>query len=830
MQITFGIYLDGAEWSPDAASLGVIVGGPLQILQILEERLGLSGLQSSTPERINQYMHKIEAANPSWCRNSFAVDPWTTAQQLLFWRDELLLAGWTPEDGSPSQRLQTLFLLEQDSLPLAPGLPDRLRKVLQALDAVPCSDQVRLTEPLELLPWIWKEIFAALERNGATLLELEAAVTSAPEVTQVTGRDEATLATHLARYLTLGDNRSLALVCNGDSGMLDGILHRFGIGAVGAQTSSRWRESLQILPLFLETVWKPFQPQRFLELLLLTDSPFPAYIRRPLINALQKEPGIGGEEWEAAWIEASKTINENKHGYYQDAKAELAKLEQLREMLDKQSFQAEQKVDAELLIERCEFLQKRLNPQVEKTPGLGLALSHCKALIGILKGKTQISRVELARMLDSIIGDGSDGDRRAEVKAFYCVNHPAKLNADFDTVLWWNFIDSGKASRSSWSEEECKVLPGFNPYAARQLEHLSWTRGMRHARQRLIVFTPRFLAGDVVFPHPYLDELKVNCKADAETLCNASGHWSLADRSVDLLQEPLVDTPVPTPELAPATIAPLRRLSYTQMSSLLTCPFQWFLADYIGLCMPPAMNVPTSSQMYGSLAHKVVEKMIEEKKSWQPDEAEKRAGEYFDDLVGKMGAELLEDGQSVIRDRIRSTLCPAVKRMFEYFNDKGLTPIGTEYESSSKLDAHDFIGKIDILLQDASGNPHIIDMKWSSATYLKKDLDKGNALQLATYAWLLDPKDFAVNCQYFLFPSKQFLGKDNADWAELWQRAVETWHIRLRQMSEGSLERGFADEKELESKPLKEPLPLTKSATCNFCHFSTLCGREGDEA
>lgn len=234
--------------------------------------------------------------------------------------------------------------------------------------------------------------------------------------------------------------------------------------------------------------------------------------------------------------------------------------------------------------------------------------------------------------------------------------------------------------------------------------------------------------------------------------------------------------------------------------------------------------------MYGLLAHKVVEKLLEESNVWQPDKAEKRAGELFDDLVAKMAAELLLDGQSAMRDRIRSTLCEAVRKLLEEINAKGLTVLGTEDQRQSSFDGLEFIGTIDVLLQDASGKRVVIDMKWSSANYLQEDLKADKALQLATYTWLLDPKSFNVDCKYFLFPTRRFLESAEPAWRGLWQRAVETWHIRLRQMAKGHLERGCADDKEVKKKAWRDPMPFTKSATCNFCHFSTLCGRKGDQA
>ncbi|NMA20842.1 MAG: hypothetical protein GX927_09720, partial [Lentisphaerae bacterium] len=71
MHITFGIFLDGSEWSSAGASIGTMVCGPLQMLQVFEGRLGLSAVQSNTPERINQYVEKIRAVAPAWCRASF---------------------------------------------------------------------------------------------------------------------------------------------------------------------------------------------------------------------------------------------------------------------------------------------------------------------------------------------------------------------------------------------------------------------------------------------------------------------------------------------------------------------------------------------------------------------------------------------------------------------------------------------------------------------------------------------------------------------------------------------------------------------------------------
>ena len=74
MNITFGMFLDGAQWSEKSASLGEIICGPGAFLALLEQRTGLSGVEVSLPERINEYSAKIEAVDPEWCRASFQLD------------------------------------------------------------------------------------------------------------------------------------------------------------------------------------------------------------------------------------------------------------------------------------------------------------------------------------------------------------------------------------------------------------------------------------------------------------------------------------------------------------------------------------------------------------------------------------------------------------------------------------------------------------------------------------------------------------------------------------------------------------------------------------
>jgi len=90
------MYLDGVPWSNKFASIGEVRTGPLGFLSILETRLGLTGISVHPVHRIDEYMKRMQHidCDSAWFHDSFAVDPWSTARQMLLWRDELIEAGW----------------------------------------------------------------------------------------------------------------------------------------------------------------------------------------------------------------------------------------------------------------------------------------------------------------------------------------------------------------------------------------------------------------------------------------------------------------------------------------------------------------------------------------------------------------------------------------------------------------------------------------------------------------------------------------------------------------------------------------------------------------
>ena len=820
MDIIFGMFSDDAAWSQNNASLGEIVCGPGMFLDLLEQKTGLSGVPVSAPERINEYMQKIGVVFPDWCRESFQLDKWSTAKQMLAMRDDLCLNGWNKSD-APSRKMKALEQIESSLLALSPGIPDRMAAVYAELENFTFRDTLYLTDDFDLLPGYWQKIICKLEECGMKVVQKKLAAKNNPDIIKVEGADEFALAEELCRFLSAGgSNSNVAVICEGKSEILDGVLHRSGQGMIGNTEPSRWRESLQILPLWLETMWKPFNPMRFLELLTLEHSPIPKIAARELAEALKKEPGIGGEAWQTAWQNIYTAVKENKFGFYDDTDAECTKFEELRNFLENKCFNSETGVLDRTLIERCEFLEKRLNPQVEKHPELAIVLSHTKTLKKISADKGIIDKMTLIRMLDSIVSTGTASQSCSQVTTFTVFSHPGMLQGEFDTILWWNCINCKTKSNFNWSDEESAVLPYFDRAKERKLENDSWQKAKYLAKNELICFIPQSVCGEAVYPHALLDEPEIVKISPLypHTLVDDSGVWTLGRRQKQLKKESIFE-PHNEAFSIKNNIAPTRALSFSQIDNFITCPTKWLLKDYLGLQMPPALSLPHKSMMMGTLAHKVVELLYQEKETITAAEAKEKAGKIFDKLISEMAAVFLLDENKLEKIRFRETLVNSISTLVAEINTRKLLVKSCEKELSGTFEGMKLTGYCDIYLEDAAGNGFVIDMKWSTSADYEDKVNKNKALQLATYANLLSPEDMDIQCAYYLFPKQQFLQNRKKEWAELWENARSCWNERMNKLHSGVLEKGISESKDLKDSTLSLP----QLCKCEYCEFRALC-------
>jgi hypothetical protein len=335
--IMAGWYLDSAAHPHASAALrpnagtsvGRMTAGPKRLLSFLESQLGLSRPGTPEAERISEYMCcLLRTAHPdAFYARSLALDPWSSAKELLRWRDELMLAGWNGRAGPDApRRLRDLAAVEREEGCVTECPGERLRDVGTRLAAGRDAriGSITLVDAESLWPRRWRDVFAAL-RAGGTLIEAQAApfrtvdndlgrlqaflqagaVSAAAadgSVVLLTAESEIDAAEALADWLAAdpSGNDDVVIVRNAGSGLLDGELRVRNLPRAGLGVRSPWRAALQVLPLALEMHWRPFDPQRTLEFLSLPKNPLTGDAAYRLARALTRHPGRDGPEWTRA--------------------------------------------------------------------------------------------------------------------------------------------------------------------------------------------------------------------------------------------------------------------------------------------------------------------------------------------------------------------------------------------------------------------------------------------------------------------------------------------------------------------------------------------------
>ncbi|MBN2061718.1 MAG: PD-(D/E)XK nuclease family protein [Deltaproteobacteria bacterium] len=912
MRITFGMYLDGVPWSEKEASSGEIQVGPLGLLSVLETRLGLTGPEVHPAVRIDQYMHRMELQDhpDKWFHSSFNADAWSTAKQMLAWRDGLVAAGWRGEtDESMSPRLQALAELEKTDFPLAMGQEDRLREVLRHLKDISSISfsLIYLQEDFDLLPPVWKKMFKQLQGFGvpihplpairnrkkspSNLASVQKILSDNTNTTSIKENDDSLLlvkasneweaAETLALWLAAeqNNNQEVIIICGSDTDVMDQTLERHGLPQAGNTQSTQWRGSLQVLPMVLANAWKPVDVNKLVELLSSPIAPIPGYAARHLLRALSKEPGVGGDAWNKALETIADEYKKRAYNKSADRKKTPAQFAgELDSFLARDRYYHDSGIPEEKLKERCQWVIEWLAWRIDKDPFLAEAVSHCREMQKLAEGKGDIPRVAVERMLDSVIGVGGTApDRFEQAAPWQVVRHPGQMTKSCKTVIWWDFTDPLARSSVYWntSEQDALFKMGIeleDSRTFRNREAVAWMRGFQYAEDHFLMFYPGSIYGEAVYHHPFWDEIRngaakvqPDMQDDAIDACltreckdlQDKGRWKLAGRSIKLQKVKFraLKTVSASYEIPEDSISMSASISYSQMSTMIACPMKWILQYHAGLSLPNMQIVPSGNQMIGTFCHRIVQKLYSEPgKAWTPEKAETRAGELYDSLVGSMATELLLEGNELENMRYRHAIRTAVRELVSAVSRLDLTVGRSEERLEGNLDGIPFTGYADLLLRDKNGNPFVLDMKWSgSSRYRKEEVEQGEALQLATYSWLLKSAKpgSRVHSAYFMLAQGELLSdsdllQDEAltskyTQEEIWEMGVNSWNQCMKDLRRGRVEAGgvklrLIEESEgLKEDRIKENLKseciakgmLYQGPQCGFCDFGVLCGMKG---
>ena len=884
MDLVFSWFADSGAWPehPGAgeAVLDCEIVGPSRLLDHVETMLGLGRPGVANVKRIAVYRRKIEAAGSArFWSESFAFDPWSSARELLRWRDELVEAGWRAGMGSERSRLANLSAVEAAGPELPFGRPDRLRAILDALDGNSRLQlqSVSLVDRRETLPAGWCALVDALEHCGVRVEQIETPNLAAPaesdlgrliggdqngelkrdgSLTLLAADTELMAAEALAAWFAADAdaNAGVTFVLGEDTALLDHALVEHGLPRLGATTASPHRALLQILPLAFALAWEPPDPNRLLDFLLLPVGPLRRFAANRLADVVAKNPGVGGEAWQDAWIKIDEELSKDEK--WADPSKRAARIAEWREFVEPTRHNSR----AGMPLATAKGIASRVKAWASSRflaneDALFLSLSQIAGdLIDAIDatGVANLDRLLIERMIEEAIDGGAvDPGVVAEAAPWRFVSHPGGIWGPSKTIVWWRFSDAGEArAEARWNDlERADLASAGCPLDPPELElrrlSAAWERPLRHAAERLVLVVPAVAAGLEAASHPLWHSLSARRKnlekqisVWAEDVVNAAASAFAGRRLVRL---PIAIAPEPQARAewsAPAgAIKPRELESASSLESLLSCPLQWTLKYANGLRPGLRQSLPRIETLIGTIAHRIAEEIFRPGPPRSSDDVEAIARQRFDDLLPRMGATLLLPGAAAELALARRSIPPALAALSRFLKSAQLTVVSME----STFDVKDTLapgtgvtGRIDLHAQTRDGRPVIVDLKWyRTDAYLRRDLKNGTAFQIATYARHVSDARVDAGAGYFALRQGCFLtaepmpGEATETVAgpsprETWERTAASFTAAIADLAGGRVRasfdaRGTALEKFTDAYLLAPP-------KCGYCDFSEICG------
>jgi len=859
MKIILGRYMDGGSW-PDAVTHfgggraavdGVKICGPMGFLSLLEEKLGLPVRDTHGSIRIATWekamAERIAEANPSpFYAKSFEVDSWNTARRILDMRDELVLCGIMAKVSQSVQkpeRLAEILRLEQmtahDSGSSAvPGASDRFQLILRQLEGgwpFPHAESLSL----DLLPartlWDrpWQKLFRTLEKHGIRITEQailsESSKSGTAEIHQLEGETLAEAAEALAAMLAArkADPRRCVIIRSADSLELDSALRRHCGASTGCRPRSTGRPYVNLISLYLRLHLLPFEPETLRQFLLLPLSPVDKETAQTFLRALNRCEAAGSRDprfWPYKW----------RGELFCEGKA-LPEAEAAAGWLFPKTPPKDDNITGKDIRTLCSELKEWAWKAANDCPELAKTAELCTRMTDAAeKKKGLLTRLEFDKMLASVLGDGEKEGHR-EAMPWTVLTDPGQLFGPADTVIWWDFSDTGSALRDSvrWTKDELDWMGedvSKNLDAQRKALELAWNAPFLFARKELILVTPRMKDGEPVGEHPALTSRKglpVHKVDAAEVLGLSQGEelpalWTLEKQAAEPLPEANLwqedagrPHPLPT-EVYPSTV-----------ENMLGCPAAWYFKNVLEL---KDTRFPLSAEQIqkGNVAHAVMEKVL---LGDCPCTDEAIAAALLAE-ARRQAARLATDTAAHVRFDMARRLKKSLYLLQKKMKELHLRFADSEQSWRAPMPVEGMVcqGRYDVALGPEQGKEisHIVDLKWSSSGRYAEAAKKGLCVQLALYWHLL--KNGEKLADYKALPNTSnheikdawYLLLVSHDLIQVTEKASfdEQWETLVQKLEEcrGDFESGLF--RLAEKQKGKAP------QGCSYCAYSSICGIE----
>ncbi|MFZ4543678.1 MAG: RecB family exonuclease [Saprospiraceae bacterium] len=821
MTLHFGLQLDDQVYS--TTQEGWIVG-PAKFLDLLSKWLGShENFQDKEYIRVETYRKAVQAAlqinQEMFFAASFEADAFSTAQELLIRRDELLLAGYDfglSTDKIPDRLAafsQIEALLHQKDYQLPRGHAEIMTEIMHLLPgfSLPIS-KIELYEPFESFPFCWQKVILILSDNGIeyvssfssdfkncesgaetdlrnfqkmlhdrSVSNLRAKVDGS--ILIVRARRETDLADWTAKVLK--ENTSFRPLCivPETSRALDAAFVMEGLPAMGIGSASSARSALQLLKLATVFVWKPIDPFRIMEFLSLPVKPFDDRLAQLISQVMSEKPGIYSQLWAARIHEfwEKSTVR-----YQNGREKDLLKIkEQYQFWFERRRYEQNTKVPTADIIEIYEYLCKWAIETYsnKKSSTLLVLASQAEKIAELLKemSEKELGFLELERIIRTIYKSSPVVLEEKQVDSLDFVHQGGAIASKAEAILWWNFTDhEQKMPLQFWYDEEITYLENKDcrlenrkKWNDLQIEHRN--RTVFAAQQQLLLLVPASVQGKMTLDSPLMgyisstfenfEDLVFDLDEYNTSKANIGSFFKLQDRRpIDFIVK---SSPQPFIEISGLS----DRKSYrnyespTSLEELLYFPYKWAF-NYKARLNPGAiLSVSKDARLLGNLAHRVFELLLMEDFGTM---TQQQLNLWMDtrvpDILFKEGATFLMYGREQEKSRLIYRLKYAAWSLISVLNNNNWRVLATEQKVEGQIDGIELKAKLDLVLERGNEKA-IVDLKWSGLSSKKELLKNREDLQLALYAELYKENTLPYTA-FFIIDKGKMLARNKVAFKE----------------------------------------------------------------
>ena len=817
MRLYFGLSIqNGILPFPKGINFGVDALGPQQLLQLLEDHLGLSvPAQDIEYLRIEQYRqalkHYLQQTTTAFFQHSFDADDLGTAAELLSRRDELLLAGWNfNSDNKLPARLKVLSIIEsywssdKNTLKLYAGKADRLLKVSKEISrAAQFISQIQLCDEWEHFPVIWQKILEQLEKKGVIIIRYKTPDTfkntdlgqwQAYLSGQIKGKltikgdgslriirayRETHLAAWLAKLIQKNDHFKPAILMPQAKRTLENSFMMEGLPSLGLASASLARPSLQVLKLAPVFLWNPIDLNKVMEFVSLAIKPLEDGLAQRIAAFLADIPGLYSDRWFAMINDYFK--NELPNKAKRRPQLDVEKIEQQyqfwfrRKRVDSRSDKVD-KSDVRAIYQHLYDWSIDISKQEETVHSVRVLTSQAGKLIELLDTlpEKKLSYLELERIVRTIYEPAPIKYREAEAHKLDTVHQTGAIISAIPSLVWWDFFENEKDYFfSRWYPMELAYLSRKDIHLISPSEQNERLLDQRKkpvlwTQDQLILCIPDFCDGTIVHAHSLLGDLEAafgeeGLQSVTYDVDNREEQelWSqsLLLPNFDKTSSRPLQRPQPFLQLKERKISIRATETPTSLEQLLFYPYQWFFKHQAKLRKSSLLSVIDDFRLFGNLSHRLIEKLLnKDLNQWTRKSTEKWVADEIPNLLLKEGASLLMYGREPEKIAFIKQMKFAAWSLISLLRENHWSVAATEYELEGTWQKIQLKGRADLVLKRKEEQA-IIDLKWRGATRYSNVMRNNEDIQLTLYAQLLSANDWP-HTAYFIINAAKMITRD----------------------------------------------------------------------